>query len=34
MKIAFISQPEYFSFMYDNALSDLGEVKEFKLTFQ
>jgi hypothetical protein len=30
-KIAFISQPEYFRFIYERALDDLAEVWEFKL---
>lgn len=33
MKIAFISQPEYFSFIYENDLQSLGDVKEFVFNF-
>lgn len=32
LRIAFVSQPEYFRFMYDHALNDLGEVFEFPFT--
>jgi hypothetical protein len=32
-KIAFVSQPEYFRFMYERDLDAFAEVKEFKLTF-
>jgi hypothetical protein len=32
-KIAFISQPEYFRFIYEHDLDDLAEVSEFKLTY-
>lgn len=30
-KIAFISQPEYFRFIYENGLEDIGEIFEFQL---
>jgi hypothetical protein len=33
MKIAFVSQPEYFRFMYENDLDVLGSVKEFRYNF-
>jgi Glycosyl transferases group 1 len=33
LKIAFVSQPEYFRFMYEHDLDDCGEVREFKLTY-
>lgn len=33
MKLAFISQPEYFRFMYEHELDFLGEVREFVFTF-
>ena len=33
MKIAFISQPEYFRFIYENDLCALGEVREFTFNF-
>lgn len=33
LKIAFISQPEYFRFMYENELDCLGDVKEFVFNF-
>ncbi|MBD2666508.1 hypothetical protein B6N60_00180 [Richelia sinica FACHB-800] len=33
MKIAFISQPEYFRFIYENDIDDLAEVKEFNFNF-
>jgi hypothetical protein len=32
-KIAFIAQPEYFRFIYENYLNDDFEVKEFQFTF-
>lgn len=32
-KVAFICQPEYFRFTYDNALKDFADVQEFKLTY-
>ena len=32
-KIAFVSQPEYFRFMYEHDLDAFAEVREFKLTF-
>lgn len=32
-KVAFICQPEYFRFTYDNALNDFADVREFKLTY-
>lgn len=32
-KIAFVSQPEYFRFMYEHDLDDFAEVREFKLTY-
>lgn len=32
-KIAFVSQPEYFRFVYEHDLDDLAEVREFKLTY-
>ncbi len=32
-KIAFICQPEYFRFTYDNALNEFADVQEFKLTY-
>lgn len=32
LRIAFVSQPEYFRFMYDHGLDDLGEVFEFVFT--
>jgi hypothetical protein len=32
-KIAFISQPEYFRFAYENALDSIAEVREFKMEF-
>lgn len=33
MKIAFITQPEYFRFMYENDLDQLGEIFEFPFHF-
>src|SRR3990172_4577230 len=33
LKIAFISQPEYFRFMYEHDLDDFADVREFKLTY-
>ena len=33
MKIAFVSQPEYFRFMYENDLDCLGEIYEFSLHY-
>ena len=32
-KVAFISQPEYFRFMYENDLNDVFEVKEFPFNY-
>jgi hypothetical protein len=33
IRIAFVSQPEYFRFTYENDLDEFAQVKEFKLTF-
>lgn len=33
MKIAFISQPEYFRFIYENELDFFGEIREFTFNF-
>ena len=33
MKIAFIGQPEYFKFCYENELDSIGEIREFDLNF-
>jgi len=32
-KVAFICQPEYFRFTYDNALNEFADMREFKLTY-